>query len=369
MLFKHRVLFTRGAFDAGNPAVRELLAEGGGRRVWAVVEEQVAAAWPSLCDDISGYLSTAQVAFSGLRVLPGGEEVKADDALVRRVWEDLDAAHIDRHSYLLAVGGGAFLDAVGFAAATAHRGVRLVRFPTTTLSQDDSGVGVKCAINGFGKKNWIGAFAVPFAVVNDFAFLHSQDDATKRAGLVEAVKVAVVKDAGFFAWIEANAGRLAKCEPEILETCVERSALLHARHIAEGGDPFETGSSRPLDYGHWAAHKLEASSGYALGHAQAVAVGVALDTLYSTAYGLLERAEAERILAVLRRLGLMMYHPALETRGADGRRAVYGGLAEFREHLGGELTLLLLGGIGAGVDVHEMDEALLEECIEELKRR
>ena len=116
VLFKHRVLFTRGAFDAGNPAARELLAEGGGRRVWAVVEEQVAAAWPSLCDDISGYLSTAEVAFSGLRVLPGGEEVKADDALVRRVWEDLDAAHIDRHSYLLAVGGGAFLDAVGFAA-------------------------------------------------------------------------------------------------------------------------------------------------------------------------------------------------------------------------------------------------------------
>ena len=210
------------------------------------------------------------------------------------------------------------------------------------------------------EKNWIGAFAVPFAVVNDFAFLHSQDDATKRAGLVEAVKVAVVKDAGFFAWIEANAGRLAECEPEILETCVERSALLHARHIAEGGDPFETGSSRPLDFGHWAAHKLEALSGYALSHANAVAVGVALDTLYSAASGLLERAEAERILAVLRRLGLMMYHPALEMRGADGRRSVYDGLAEFREHLGGELTLLLLGGIGAGVDVHEMDEALLE---------
>jgi 3-dehydroquinate synthase len=284
------------------------------------------------------------------------------------VWEDLDAAHIDRHSYLLAVGGGAFLDALGFAAATAHRGVRLVRFPTTTLSQDDSGVGVKCAINGFGKKNWIGAFAVPFAVVNDFAFLHSQDDGTKRAGLVEAVKVALVKDAGFFEWIEANAARLVAVEPEIVEACVERSALLHARHIAEGGDPFEVGSSRPLDFGHWAAHKLETLSGYSLSHANAVAVGVALDTLYSAACGLLERAMAERILAVLRRLGLMMYHPLLEARGADDRRLVYGGLAEFREHLGGRLTVLLLGGPGVGIDAHEMDEALLDGCIGEMKR-
>src|ERR1035437_1168800 len=91
VIFKHRVVFTRGAFDPGNPVVRELLAEGGGRRVWAVVEEQVAAAWPSLGGDISGYLADAGVESFGLRVMPGGEEVKADDALVRRVWEDLDA--------------------------------------------------------------------------------------------------------------------------------------------------------------------------------------------------------------------------------------------------------------------------------------
>jgi 3-dehydroquinate synthetase len=136
-----------------------------------------------------------------------------------------------------------------------------VRFPTTTLSQDDSGVGVKSAINAFGKKNWIGSFCVPFAVINDFRFLETQDRETSRAGLIEAIKVALVKDGDFFAWIEKNAAALAKGERDPFEECVKRSALLHARHIALGGDAFETGSSRPLDFGHWAAHKLEALTG------------------------------------------------------------------------------------------------------------
>jgi len=361
--FRHRIAFTRDAFAPENPLVAGLLAEGGGRRALAVVEENVARAWPKLMEQIDAYLAACGLESHGVDVLPGGEAVKADDALVRRVWERIEHDRIDRHSYLLAIGGGAFLDAVGFAAATAHRGVRLLRFPTTTLAQDDSGVGVKCAINRFGQKNWVGAFAVPFAVVNDFAFLHSQDEETRRAGLVEAVKVALVKDRTFFEWIEANAGRLAALEPAALETCVERSALLHARHIAEGGDPFESGGSRPLDFGHWAAHKLETLSGHTLGHAHAVAIGVALDTRYSARSGRLPAAEAARVLAVLGALKLPLSHPALDLRSPDGRRRVFDGLEEFRQHLGGRLTVLLLVRIGEGTDVHEMDEGLLEEIL------
>jgi 3-dehydroquinate synthase len=289
--------------------------------------------------------------------------------VVRQIWEALDAAHIDRHSYALVIGGGAFLDAAGYAVATAHRGVRLVRFPTTTLSQDDSGVGVKCAINGFGKKNWIGAFAVPFAVINDFRFLATQDEATCRAGLIEAVKVSLVKDREFFGWIESHAAELAALAPAVLEECVERSALLHARHIATGGDPFETGSSRPLDFGHWAAHKLEALTGYSLSHGPAVAVGLALDTLYSSQSGLLEPQLADRVLRVLDELKLATYHPALDWVDDGGRRRIFDGLDEFREHLGGELTVLLLRDLGEGVDVHEMDERLLGGCIDELRER
>jgi 3-dehydroquinate synthase len=259
--FRHRVIFTRDAFSMDNTALADILAEGGGRRALVFLESAVAASWKGLTDEIHAYFGKLDLDFRGLRLFAGGEACKADEDLVREVWREIDLGHIDRHSYVLVIGGGAFLDAVGFAASTAHRGVRLVRFPTTTLSQDDSGVGVKSAINAFGKKNWIGNFSVPFAVINDFRFLATQDGETSRAGLIEAVKVALVKDGGFFAWIEKNAAALAKGERGPFEECVKRSALLHARHIALGGDAFETGSSRPLDFGHWAAHKLEALTG------------------------------------------------------------------------------------------------------------
>jgi 3-dehydroquinate synthase len=367
--FKHRIVFTRDAFSLENPALAELLNEGGGRKAIAFVEETVAAVWPDLVNDIRTYFAATELDFRGTRLLPGGEIAKADDSLVKEVWETIDTAHIDRHSFVLVIGGGAFLDAVGFAAATAHRGVRLVRFPTTTLSQDDSGVGVKCAINAFGKKNWVGSFAVPHAVINDFSFLHSQDEETRRGGLIEAVKVALVRDREFFDWIEENLEPLAALEPAILEACVEKSALLHARHIASSGDAFETGSSRPLDFGHWAAHKLEAMSSYQLFHAPAVGVGLALDTLYSARSGLLKFSTAEQVLRVLDGLGISIYHPGLDWVDDLGRRRLLDGLDEFREHLGGELTVLLLKDLGQGVDVHEIDEALLGDCINELRTR
>lgn len=365
--FKHRVVFTRNAFAPENGELAEILGEGGGRRALVLVDESVAVAWPGLAAEVAEFFMTVEVEFRGLHVLPGGEPVKADETWVRETWRRIDEAHLDRHSYVLAIGGGAFLDAVGFAAATAHRGVRLVRFPTTTLAQDDSGVGVKCAINAFGKKNWIGAFAVPFAVINDFRFLDSLDEETKRAGLIEAVKVALVKDAGFFHWIEENLTALGALEPSVVEACVEKSALLHTRHIASGGDPFETGSSRPLDFGHWAAHKLEALTGYHLSHAPAVAIGLALDTLYSVRVGLAPAALAERVFPILSGLRLAIHHPALDWLDETGRRRVLDGLDEFREHLGGELTVLMLQGIGQGLDVHHIDAELVGECIDELR--
>ena len=369
VVFTHRIVFTRHAFARENAELADILLEGGGRRACVFIEHAVAAAWPGLAAAVQAYFAPLAVEFRGSTVLAGGELAKADDSLVRQVWESLDHARIDRHSYVLAIGGGAFLDAVGFAAATAHRGVRLLRFPTTTLSQDDGGVGVKCAINAYCKKNWIGSFAVPFAVINDFEFLHSQDPANCRAGLIEAVKVALVKDAEFFTWIEAHLPALAALDPACLETCVERSALLHARHIASGGDAFESGSSRPLDFGHWAAHKLESLTTYQLPHAPAVAVGLALDTLYSVRSGRLPATAAARILRVLDALQLTTYHPALEWRDEAGRRRVFAGLDEFREHLGGELTVLLLQDLGVGVNIHHLDESLLDQCVDELRLR
>lgn len=368
--FRHRVRFTRGAFSAENRLVAELLETQGRSKVLVFVENGLREFFPELEGEVQDYFSDLPgLRLAGVEWLAGGEEAKRDDSVYQAAMGAIENHGIDRHSYVLVIGGGAFLDVIGFAAATGHRGVRLVRFPTTTLSQDDSGVGVKNGINAFGKKNFIGAFAVPYAVVNDFRFLHTQPERTRRAGLIEAVKVALVRDGEFFSWMEANINGLGNLEEAVLEEAVERSALHHARHIAGGGDPFELGSSRPLDYGHWAAHKLEQLTDFELSHGEAVSVGVALDTLYAAKVGLLEPGAAERVLRVIEGLDLPVWHEALELRDTNGKRRVFNGLEEFREHLGGELTVLLLKETGVGVDVHEIDETIWEQCAEELKVR
>lgn len=368
--FRHRVRFTRDAFTGGNGMVAELLETAGRSKVLVFVEIGLREFFPELEGEIQDYFSDLHgLRLAGVEWLAGGEEAKRDNRVYQDAMGAIERHGVDRHSYVLVIGGGAFLDVIGFAAATGHRGVRLVRFPTTTLSQDDSGVGVKNGINAFGKKNFIGTFAVPYAVVNDFRFLHTQPVRTRRAGLIEAVKVALVRDGEFFGWIEENVAGLRALEEPVLEEAVKRSAIHHARHIAQGGDPFELGSSRPLDYGHWAAHKLEQLTDFELSHGEAVSVGVALDTLYAAKIGFLSMIDAERVLAVIQGLDLPVWHEALELRDRKGRRRVFNGLEEFREHLGGELTVLLLKEAGVGVDVHEIDETVWEECAEELKVR
>ena len=368
--FQHRVRFTRGAFAPGNRLMADLLETRGRSKVLVFVENGLKNFFPQLEGEIQDHFSEiAGLRLTGVEWLAGGEEAKRDDQVYQDAMAAIERHHIDRHSYVVVIGGGAFLDVIGFAASTGHRGVRLVRFPTTTLSQDDSGVGVKNGINAFGKKNFIGSFAVPYAVVNDFQFLHTQPELTRRAGLIEAVKVALVRDGEFFDWLEENVKGLLSLNEEILEEAVQRSAIHHARHISQGGDPFELGSSRPLDYGHWAAHKLEQLTDFELSHGEAVSVGVALDTLYAAKIGLLKTLDAERVLKLIEGLELPIWHEALELRDSKRRRLVFNGLEEFREHLGGELTVLLLKETGVGVDVHEIDEAIWESCAEELKIR
>jgi 3-dehydroquinate synthase len=242
-----------------------------------------------------------------------------------------------------------------------------VRFPTTTLSQGDGGVGVKNGVNYFGKKNWIGSFAVPYAVVNDFAFLESLPARERRNGIIEAIKVALIRDGAFFEQIEAMAADLAELKQEALEKVVQRSAELHVEHIATSGDPFELGSVRPLDFGHWAAHKLEQLSEYRLRHGEAVAIGIALDVTYARLRGLLAPVAAARVLSLLERLGFELFASELLHTDEHGQLLVVAGLEEFREHLGGELTITLLSDIGQGVEVHEMDSRAVIRAIEILR--
>jgi len=274
-----------------------------------------------------------------------------------------------RHSYIVVVGGGAALDLIGFAAATAHRGIRLIRFPTTTLSQGDGGVGVKNGINFFGKKNWVGTFAVPDAVINDFSFLRTLPDNQKRAGYVEAIKVALIRDRAFFEWIEERADDLARFVPLAMEQLIRRSAALHLDHIAGSGDPFERGSARPLDFGHWIAHKLEPMSDFRVGHGDAVAIGLAADVIYCSRIGLLKEQAAERVLALLQALGFELYHSLLHAQNSEGGSIILDGLEEFREHLGGKLTITLIQALGQGVEVHQMDDRQVLAAMDDLRNR
>lgn len=373
--FELRVFFTHNAFAPANPLLRDVLAVGESSRtrgVLVVMDEALAQSQPSLAGEIEAYFTNTSPRLK-LACVPivieGGERTKNSYFHVSEIHSQIDRYHIDRHSYLLAVGGGALLDMAGLAAATAHRGIRHVRLPTTTLSQADSGVGVKNGINAFGKKNFIGTFAPPYAVVNDFEMLASLSDRDKRAGYVEAVKVALIRNREFFEAIEADEAKLAAFEPEAMQRLIQRCAELHLNHIATSGDPFEFGSARPLDFGHWAAHKLEQLSEYKIRHGEAVAVGIALDVIYSRKMGFLDEASAERVLQLLERLGFELYANELLHEDSNHSLMVLNGLDEFREHLGGELAITLLKAIGQGFEVHEMQLSKVIEAIYELQQR
>jgi 3-dehydroquinate synthase len=363
--FSFRVYFTEGVFDPGNDLLREVLRDGGTQRerLFAVFDQSVVAGRPSLVDEIAAYLAESSVTLvCEPVVLPGGETLKNQRATVNELYGVIEHHKLSRHSYVVAIGGGALLDVVGFAAATAHRGVRHIRLPTTTLSQADGGIGVKNAINAFGKKNFIGTFAPPFAVINDGRFLETLSPSEKAVGYIEAVKVGLIRDTEFFFEIERMAEALNRFDPAAMQRLIRRSAELHMKHIAESGDPFERGSARPLDFGHWAAHKLEQLSSFRIGHGKAVAFGIALDVMYSREAGFLAASEASRILACLHKLGFPFF--ASEMRDLD---TLLVGLDEFREHVGGDLRITLLKGIGRGFEVHEISRAIVSRAIEELR--
>lgn len=364
--YTHRVHFTRDALDPANDLLARMLTVGGNTpaRCIAFVDTHLANAHRDLPQRLRAYAAAhagAMTLVDRVNAVPGGELCKNDRDAMYRILERIQAAKLDRQSFVLAIGGGAVLDVVGFAAAIAHRGVRLIRLPTTTLAQADSGVGVKNGINGFGQKNYLGTFAVPWAVINDERFLHTLPDRQWRDGFVEAVKVALIKDRALFERIERDAAAIVQRDMSKAMPVIEQSAMLHLCHITEGGDPFETQSARPLDFGHWAAHQLETMSDFALSHGKAVAIGIAIDVAYAARIGMLDQADATRIHRLLQTLGFSLTHPAMQQA-----QTLLQGIESFREHLGGELTITMLRNIGSGVDVHEIDHDIMTTVINDL---
>lgn len=364
--FNHRLRFTHDALNPANDTLVSALPTDitDPVRVIVFIDAGLLRVQQDMAARIAAYAQAHREKLTlaaPVQPVVGGELCKNDRDAMYRILNAIDTAKLDRRSCVLAIGGGAVLDCVGFAASIAHRGMPLVRIPSTTLAQADSGVGVKNGINGFGKKNYLGSFAVPHAVINDTALLDSLSDRDWVSGFSEAVKVALLKDAAMFSQIQQNAARIATRDLDVALPIIERSAQLHLTHIATGGDPFELNEARPLDFGHWAAHKLEAMTDFALPHGHAVAIGLAIDTAYAHRAGLLSQSDRDSIHTCLGALGFSLHHEAMRDT-----QTLLAGLEEFREHLGGRLTIPLLRGIARQTDVHEIDHTLMHASIADL---
>lgn len=205
--FEYPVHFTRRVFAPENPTFVDAVSEREPHRrhrLYVTVDSGVVQAWPSLCDAIVRYCGAHARRLdlaARPRIVEGGERAKQSPELIDELQSDMRRLAIDRQAFAVTIGGGAVLDAVGYAAATTHRGVRIVRLPTTVLAQGDGGVGVKNGVNAFGAKNFLGTFAPPFAVINDLDFLATLEARDVRAGMAEAVKVGLIRDAPFFDWM------------------------------------------------------------------------------------------------------------------------------------------------------------------------
>ena len=235
-------------------------------------------------------------------VLPDGEVYKNWETL-NVIFDRLLEARCDRQITLIALGGGVIGDLAGFAAATYQRGVPIIQVPTTLLAQVDSSVGGKTAINHPSGKNMIGAFHQPLAVLADVNTLATLPERELRAGLAEVIKHGLIRDLGFFEWIEANIGRLLARDTEALVHAVRRSCEIKAEIVAL--DERETGPRALLNLGHTFGHAIETAMGYgAWLHGEAVAAGMVMAADLSHRLGSVGKDDVRRVVALLKRTGL-----------------------------------------------------------------
>ena len=361
--FVHRLRVTDDVSREDLPQLLSVIEAGSGDRakVLLIAERSLAGPTTRIADQL-GQANRIDLVDAPVLV-DGGEDIKNSSTTVDLILQQINQLNLDRRSYMVAIGGGAMLDAVGYAAAVAHRGIRLIRLPTTTLAQADSGVGVKNAINHFEKKNWIGTFAVPWAVINDASLLQTLPDRDFRCGFSEAVKVSLLKSEAEFSWLCENADAIREREAVASKRAVHRSCLLHLKHITHGGDPFEMLEARPLDFGHWSAHRLEPLTHYRIRHGEAVAIGVAIDTIYSSLKFGFPEQDMRAVCKCLDRLGIQLWHEELTPI-----ERLMQGLEEFRQHLGGRLTITMLRGVGDPIDVHEIDHTTMRKAINQLQQ-
>ena len=372
--YDYPVVFTHNLFDEENDTLTKTmdrLDEGRIHRAAVYIDKDLAAANPRLISQIKNYFhaNSSKIELVSEPILAtSGEAAKSDYNLLKDVIWTIGNLHLDRQSFVIAIGGGSMLDAVGFASSLVHRGMRLIRIPSTVLAQNDAGVGVKNGFDEHGQKNFIGTFAPPFAVLNDYELLKTLPFEHWIGGVAEAFKVAIIKDANFFDQLCNDAPLYKKSDQNAMQSLVEKCAILHLNHIATTGDPFETGTARPLDFGHWSAHRIENLSGYKIGHGQAVAIGICLDSFYAMKKNLITENDFQRIVTAFKQSGLPIWCEQLGWVAKSGELEILVGLDQFREHLGGRLTITLPDKIGSRIEVHNLDYDIIQQGVEELRK-
>lgn len=370
--FKYNIFFTKNIFDLNNTLLIKILNKENKtkKNIIIFIDKNVSKSHINLETDIKNYIHKHKK-YINLTCQPiaitGGEKIKNHYNLVKCSYKLLDQYKICRQSFVISIGGGTLQDLIGYIASTAHRGIKLIRMPTTVLSQDDSGVGVKNGINFLNKKNFIGCFATPFAVINDYTFLNSLKKKEFIEGISEAIKVALIKDKNLFTLIEKNTTNIIDRNTLIMEKIIYSCAKLHAEHISKKGDPFETLSSRPLDFGHWSAHKIESLSKYKISHGESVGIGIVLDCTYSYLIKLLDKNSWKRIINTFVNLKLPIYTKELSIQ-QNSKQIIFNGLEEFREHLGGKLTITLIKNIGTQLDIHHINVNIYKKAIKLIKK-
>lgn len=370
--FKYNIFFTKNVFDINNQLLIDILNQKTTtkKNIIIFIDKNVLKAHINLETNILNYINKNKK-YIILKCTPikitGGEKIKNHYKLVKHIYSLINKYKICRQSFIISIGGGTMQDLLGYIASTAHRGVKLIRIPTTVLSQDDSGVGVKNGINFLNKKNFIGCFSVPFAVINDSTFLNSLKNKEFIDGFSEAIKVALIKDSNLFELIARNTQKIIKRYSIITKKIIYYCAKLHAKHISQEGDPFETLSSRPLDFGHWLAHKLESLTKYKITHGEAVGIGIILDCTYSYLIKLLPKKSWKKIIKTFIDLKLSIYTNELLQK-YNNIYILFDGLEEFREHLGGKLTITLIKNIGIKIDVHHINTHIYIKAIKLVKK-
>jgi 3-dehydroquinate synthase len=266
-----------------------------------------------------------------------GEAIKTLDT-VQRIYAELVALEADRSSCIVGIGGGIVCDVAGFVASTYLRGVPFGFVPTTLLAQVDASVGGKNGVNFGGYKNMVGTFNQPGFVICDMGLLGTLPGIQIQCGFAEIVKHAAIADANMFAYLEQNADRALDLDEEVIEDLVYQSLVIKSTIVNR--DEKETGERRKLNFGHTFGHAIEKVTG--VPHGQAVSIGMLLAAELSRQRGLISAADAERLVALLERLGL-------PTRMAFDRASVLEALGKDKKREGDHMHFVVLENLGRAV--------------------